>query len=361
LSGGIMGETDLNARIRAEIEANPQQRITFARFMERALTEPGLGYYATSDRRPTRDGDFLTGPELHPFFGRCVGRILDDAWRRLAAPGVLTVREWGAGRGTLATTVRDGLRADGSPLTDALDWEGVELGHGHGGPLRGVVIANEFLDALPAHRVVMRDGALRERFVTWDADRFVEVDGDPSTPALAEHLAADAVILAEGQLAEICLAAPLWVHRIGHDLEQGLVLIIDYGHRAAELYGPRRLAGTLVTYRNHQAGSDPFESVGSQDLTAHIDLTAIERAGEEVGLTLVGSTTQARFLADLGLGDLLSDLGRDRSTDPNAYLQARASVGRLLDPRHLGGFRVLAFARGVPIDPPLRGFRNAVG
>jgi SAM-dependent MidA family methyltransferase len=330
--------------------------------MELALTAPGLGYYATSQGRPTRSGDFLTAPELHPMFGRCVGRFMHELWERLGSPRRFVVREYGAGRGALRDTALDGLRADRSALADSIDWQPVELGmRAPGGSVCGVVLANEFLDALPVHRVVQRGARLVERFVTWDGSRFAEIEDAPSTPALAHHLAADGVGLADGQLSEIGLDASAWVHRVGRELQQGVLLIIDYGHRAAELYGPRRRAGTLVTYRNHQAGSDPLESVGSQDLTAHIDLTAIERAAAEVGLTLVGSTTQARFLADLGLGDLLSDLGRDRSTDPQAYLQARASVGRLLDPRHLGGFRVLAFARGVPASPPLKGFQGAAG
>jgi SAM-dependent MidA family methyltransferase len=140
---------------------------------------------------------------------------------------------------------------------------------------------------------------------------------------------------------------------------EGVLLMIDYGHPAAELYGPQRVAGTLVTYRDHHAGLDPFNAVGRQDLTAHVDLTAVDRAAREVGLEPMGWTTQARFLARLGLGELLSDLGRDPSTDAQQYLAARAAVARLLDPRHLGGFRVLAYARGLASGPPLRGLADA--
>jgi SAM-dependent MidA family methyltransferase len=329
--------------------------------MELALTAPGLGYYATSDRRPTREGDFLTAPELHPFFGRCLGRQLHEVWLRMDAPARFTVREWGAGRGTLEAAVVAGLRADRSELADALEWQPIDVGgRSPGDELTGAILANEFLDALPVHRVVRRGTELRERFVTWDGG-LREVEGDPSTPALADHLAADGVELADGQLAEICLDAVAWVHAAGHSLSQGVLLIVDYGHPADELYGPRRMAGSLVTYRGHRAGSDPFEAVGRQDITAHVDLTAVDRAAMEVGLEPLGSTTQARFLASLGLGGLLSELGRDVSTDAETYLAARSAVARLLDPRHLGGFRVVAHSRRVPADAPLMGFADAAG
>jgi len=179
--------------IRAEIEEHG--RITFARFMERALTEPGLGYYATSATRPTPTGDFVTAPELHTFFGRCVARQLSEVWARLGEPPTFTVREYGAGRGTLAATVSSGLEADGSGLLDTLDWQGLDLdgrgGRPSDGGFTGAVVANEFLDALPVHRVVVRNGKLLERFVTWRDDRFAEEEGAASTPELAAHLAAD--------------------------------------------------------------------------------------------------------------------------------------------------------------------------
>jgi len=343
--------------IRAEIEQ--RGRITFARFMERALTEPGLGYYATSATRPTPAGDFVTAPELHPFFGRCVARQLTEVWSRLGEPATFTVREYGAGRGTLAATVSSGLQADRSGLLDALDWQALDLedrgGQPREGTFSGAVVANEFLDALPVQRVVLRHGALLERYVTWCDGWFAEEEDTPSTPDLEAHLAADGVTLAEGQLAEICLAAPRWVTAAAADLERGITLLIDYGHPAAELYGPRRMAGNLLTYRAQTVGDDPFSAMGRQDLTAHVDFTAIDRAATEAGLEHLGTTTQAEFLAGLGLGELLSSLGREPETDPPAYVAARTAVARLLDPRHLGAFGVLVHGRDVPSNPPLAG------
>jgi SAM-dependent MidA family methyltransferase len=345
-------------RLHEEIEAAPERRITFARFMERALTEPGLGYYATSTLRTTREGDFLTAPELHPFFGRCVGRQLAEFWDRLDRPDRFTVRELGAGRGMLAETVRDGLLADGSDLAAHLAWQPVDLPGRHpapdDAPFTGAVIANEYLDALPVHRVEQRDGRLLERYVTWDG-WFTEVAGEPSSAELAAALGAVGVALRDGQLAEVRPGLADWVGEATAVLGRGVLLLIDYGHPASVLYGPRRMAGTLVAYRDHRASDDPFAAVGRQDLTAHVDLTAVSEAARMAGLSDLGQTSLAEFLVSLGLGDLLGRMGLDPATDGAAYALARSSVVRMLDPRHLGGFRVLAFGRGVDATPVLTG------
>src|SRR3954447_987490 len=152
-----VGQPLLVERIRDEILAAPAGRITFARFMERALAEPALGYYATSQARPTRSGDFLTAPELHPFFGRLVGRQLTDMWMRLGCPDRFTVREYGAGRGTLEQSCRSGLELDGSDLASAVAWQSIDVGMPTPDePVIGAIVANEYLDALPVHRLVQR-------------------------------------------------------------------------------------------------------------------------------------------------------------------------------------------------------------
>jgi SAM-dependent MidA family methyltransferase len=351
------------AAIRDEILAAPEQRITFARFMQRALTEPGIGYYASSELRPTRAGDFLTAPELHPFFGRCLARFVAVAWQRAGSPERYLVREHGAGRGTLRDSAMVGLRADGSALLDRIEWQAADLPDRTDATAEpaDVVLANEYLDALPIHRV-RQAGGLHEAWVGWRDGWFTEVLAEPSEAALEAHLAAAGIELWEGQRAEICLAAPRWVTEMAGMLRDGgLLLVIDYGHEAAELYGPRRMTGSLLTYRRHGVADDPFSAVGHTDITAHVDITALRRAAQDAGLTQLGSTTQARFLAGLGLGDLLAELGRDAATDPQTYLQARSAVARFLDPRHLGAFRVLAWGRPGPEDsgapgPSLPGF-----
>lgn len=333
-------------RIRDEILATPARRITFDRFMQRALTEPGLGYYASSELRPTRAGDFLTAAELHPLFGRCLARFIAAAWQQAGEPGAYLVHEHGAGRGTLRDDVERGLKTDPSALSDVIEWQALDL------PGRGdmpadarspdLVIANEYLDALPVHRVVEQDG-LKEIYVSWQDGWFSEPIGEPSDHGLARQLQHSGIELAPGQLAEICLAAPRWMRKVAS--QAATVLVIDYAHSAAELYGPRRMAGSLLTYRDHTVADDPFTAVGHTDITAHVDVTALQRAAAESGMDQLGATTQARFLVELGLGGMLSELGQDPATTAQEYVAARASVARLIDPRHLGSFQVLAWTR----------------
>jgi len=402
--------------VRGEILARGP--MTFARFMELALAEPALGYYAQPEARPTREGDFLTAPELHPVFGRALARQVDDCWRLLGRPDPFTIREYGAGSGALAAAIVDGLRADGSgllgrsragapngpgaspawgasaasvgPPTAVLRYEPVELNAHRRAELRerlemaapavavadptpagsvvGVVLANEFIDALPVHRVAMGGGVLREVLVGWEDDgavpdhgRLVDVVADPTTPALAARLRDEGVRLADGQLAEVRLADEAWLDEVAGDLVRGYVIAIDFGASAAELYDPaRRPVGTLLAYRGHRVHDDVLADPGEQDITAHVDLTALERAGFARGLAPIGRTTQARFLAGCGLGDLLEAVRSDPATTFEGYLAFRAALGRLLDPRAMGGFAVVVLGRGLPPGAErLRGLSEA--
>lgn len=376
-------------RLRAEIATGGP--LTFARFMELALADPEHGYYATQDDRPTRTGDFLTAPELHPIFGAILARALDEQWRALDRPARFTLREYGAGTGALAESILHGLADDRSGLLDAIAYEPVELlparverirdrlaaagfaaalaepaepPHRDAAtePFDTAVIANEFLDALPVHRVVMRDGSLLERFVDWSAERgaFVDVEGAPSTPALAARLAAEGVQLRDGQAAEIRLATDPWVAAMSAGIGRGIATIIDYGAPAQELYGPARHDGTLRAYTGQRAHADPYVAVGRQDLTAHVDFTAVERAAAALGWRTLGLTSQAEFLVGSGFGDLFATRQADPDVEPETYLALRASAARLLDPRALGGFRVLVLGRGIPDDTALRGLTYRV-
>jgi SAM-dependent MidA family methyltransferase len=375
---GRAAESDpaLVALIRREVKLN--NGITFERFMELALYEPAHGYYARSSDQATRSGDYLSAPETHALFGHALARLFEDMWSHLDRPAGFTIREYGAGTGALAVSVLEGLRADAPELLRELRYEPLDMSPErnaaiaerlrlagfesvvarvprNGGAITGCIVANELIDAFPVHRVVGTARGIAEVFVVWRDGWFGDEPREPSTPTLAEYLDASGIRLAEGQQAEINLRAREWLRHVATELERGYVLVIDYGHDAAELYGQRRFAGTLLGYRGHSISDDPYDAIGRQDLTAHVDLTGLERGAREAGLEVVGRTTQAELLTGLGLGDLLVRLGRTPDSDPGAYVAARAAVVRLIDPRATGRFAVLAFGRDVPREP-LRGF-----
>lgn len=381
-----IGQDDaLVARIRAEIASSGP--ITFARFMELALYDPTGGYYRSEAARPGREGDFLTAPETHPIFGAALAHVLAEVWERLGRPDPFVVREHGAGIGSLVLAVLDRLERDRSDLAEAMRFDPVEIeprrreafaqrlaAAGRSAallrveaadgalPIVGAVLGNEILDALPTHRVVQRDGSLREVLVGLDDEQFVDVEAPPSTPGLADRLAADRVSLADGQRAEVCLEVDAWMAAAAGGLDRGILLLIDYGYPAARLYDPvRRRDGTLRAYVRQRVHDDPYRHVGRQDLTAHVDVTAVERAALAAGLTHLGTTTQAEFLIGAGAEALLQEIQADPATTLEAYLAVRSAVMRLLDPAAMGRFRVMGFGRHWPDGPPLAGFAYRFG
>jgi SAM-dependent MidA family methyltransferase len=381
---------ELVAIIREEIVRAGGQ-ITIARFMELALYHPDHGYYLAPDRRPGRGGDFLTSPEASPYFGITLARQIAECWERLGRPRPFSVREYGAGVGGLAYDVIAGLHDAAPALLDGLDYRLVEPNRhrvaqamaamaevGFAGivtaeepptsgadlpPITGVILANEVADAFPVHRLVARDGGFREHYVIWAANVgesgwFAVAEGDPSSPELVERwdaLRAAGVTPAEGNLLEVSPAASAWFAGVGRGLARGYVIVIDYGYPATELYSGHRLGGLLRGYAEHTVTDDPFARIGNQDLTAHVDFTALEAAGIAAGLVPAGLTTQGAFLSSLGLGDVLLGLQADPATGPAEYYAAQAAVMRLIEPGGLGRFRVLLMARDAPIDPPLKG------
>lgn len=374
----------LVAALRKELAA--ARRIPFARFMEIALYHPDAGYYRGARERPGRGGDFLTAPELSPFFGHCLARQARQVWEHLGCPAPFTILEYGAGGGKLAhdllaaardeapdfarairyglhevnphrrAAARDRLAAAGFAAQVAFESPDDETGRTAG--LTGLILANEFVDALPVHRVVgQADRSLLERYVRWDDERdcFAEELGPPSTPRLAAALAAGGVTLTAGQSAEVNLAAADWLAEAAARLVRGLIMTIDYGYPTAELYDPKRREGTFLCYANHTANDEPYRRIGAQDMTAHVDFGALIRAGEGLGLITLGLTTQGPFLSNLGLGALLVAAQSPGRALPD-YLTDRSAVLALIAPGGMGRFGVLAQGKGFPDAPPLGGF-----
>ncbi len=349
--------------------------IPFATFMAIALTHPEAGYYVGPEPRPVREGDFLTAPELHPIFGQCIAEQIEEIWARLGKPKVFTIREDGAGAGTLAVAILAELARRSSGLLECVRYVPVEInahrraelrsrleGAGFGGLLaapeerigNGVDIANEYVDALPVHRLVFRNGVPRERYVDWDGERFVEIEGPLSSPQLRTALIASGVST-DGVVVEVRPAAKTWLAEVASSLDHGVILVIDYGGAASELYGPHRPEGTLVAYRRHRVVPDVLAAPGRQDLTAHVDFSDLERTSEQLGLLVLGRTNLAAFLIGTGLEERLRRAQEEQASSLEDLLLLRSAVRRLLDPRALGHFQVLALGRGVGTAPPLRG------
>jgi SAM-dependent MidA family methyltransferase len=357
-------------------EAQREGSISFARFMERALLEPGLGYYATAQRRAGRTGDFMTAPELHPILGAAIAQLAAATWERLGRPATFRWREYGAGEGTLLLAALDYLAREGHPLRGVLEVS-VSEANPHrladltaalaafpgGGPLlvtagsppvAGIVVANEFADALPFHIVVGRaaaPGGFAERRVGVDAVTnaltWVEGTPDPEVAARLTSLMAGWPSLAEGQLAEISPATAEWAHGLGGELTEGVVVVLDYGRDGVALRDPvSRMAGTALAYQGHRATVDLLGEPGSRDLTAHVDLTLLRTAAIAGGLRHVASTNQAKFLATAGVD---GEIARTR-TGPTATLEGaialRSALAQLMDPRRMGGFAVEVFVAG---------------
>ncbi len=356
-------------------------RITFDRFMREVLYHPQCGYYRNEKARPGRTGDFITAPEADPIFGHTLARQLKQMDELLNSPNPFTLLEYGAGAGTLALAILDGLNMHAPDLLQRIRYQPVEInqirsdelrvgfdevGFGEqladssGTPITGCILANEFLDALPVHRIQRQGGQIRERYVVWRDGWFAEELGSLSSAAIEHYLSDGGIELAEGQCAEINLGLVEWIGEVARELRRGYILVIDYGYPAEKLYGSDYHEGTLRTYYQHSVSDDPFRAVGHQDLTAHIDFSALERSASEHGLQVLGLTTQAEFLSGAGIGELLVEAQQEPGMAYDEYVGIRSAVIRMIDPGAMGRFRVLILGRDVPDEPHLIGLSESL-
>ena len=342
--------------------------IPFSRFMELALYAPGLGYYSAGSCKLGTAGDFVTAPEISPLFGRSLAQQIIEIMAQ-STPHIL---ELGAGSGKLAVDVLSELERQNS-LPERYDILEVSadlrarqqaLLHEHlphlanrvhwlntlPDSISGVLIANEVLDALPVHLVRWTDARIIERGVASDGTQFVWQERLPQIPAL--HHLAQQISVPDDTLSEISLAARGLVSSLSARLRQGVLLFIDYGFGAREYYHPQRNCGTLMCHYRHHAHDDPFFLPGLQDITSHVDFTAVAEAAIDAELHLYGYTTHAHFLINCGIIDLLAE------TDPASvldYLPLSAQLQKLTSPAEMGDlFKVIALGKGMAM--PLRGF-----
>jgi SAM-dependent MidA family methyltransferase len=375
LSGGLVEQNDQSPLKSIVLERIRQQgRISFADFMAACLYEPGLGYYTSPGRKVGAEGDFYTSMNVHQMFGRLVARELCRMWETLGSPAEFTIVEAGAGGGQLAKDILDTIAEINRPLYDVLTYRLVEqeptlkeaqqeklachlprlawctpeeLARGES-PFTGCLLSNELLDAMPVHLVEMTPAGLMEVYVTALADEFGEMLDEPSTPELAASLQRLGVSLFAGQRAEISLAAVSWLEGVAKGLERGFVLTIDYGYPADELYAPMRKNGTLLCYYRHNIEENPFIRVGEQDITSHVNFTALMERGKELGLQTVWFGEQYRFLLGAGLLEEMLALEASGAAEKE-LLKSRLALKKLMLPDGGMGdtFKVLIQAKGV--------------
>jgi len=292
-------------------------------------------------------------------FGWTVARQVEEMWQRLDRPTDFVLREYGAGSGQLGRTIAEGLERSGSDLAKHIHYEAQEAPGRKvpgaalpSGQMVGCVVANEFLDALPFHRVVGTDAGLRELYVTWQDGAFGDVAGPISDPLIEPELGAS---LPLGYRAEVNLRMSGWFADVAANLERGFVLVVDYGLPARELRSESRASGTARAFRGQHVSSDVLSGVGKTDITAHVDLDAVERHAREAGLAVLGRTTQANFLMGSGFEGAYHAARQEADRDWSAALELRSAVRRLLDPHHLGAYAVVVLGKDVAPAPPLRG------
>ncbi len=325
--------------------------LPFDRVMALALYEPGLGYYARDSRQfgamPTSGSDFVTAPELSPLFGRALARQVAQALDAAAAD---TVFEFGAGSGALAeqllgalgervrtyaiVDVSGALRARQAarlaPFGARVRWLDAWPDAMH-----GVVVGNEVLDAMPVQLLHFDGHGWHERGVVMHEGAFAW--GDRPT-ALRPPVAGPFV---PGTVTEIHPQAEAFVRSLAERLQRGAAFFIDYGFPEAEYYHPQRTGGTLMCHRAHRADADPLADVGEKDITAHVNFSGVALAAQDAGLDVLGYTSQARFLLNCGLVDLLQAAG----------LRERAAAQKLINEHEMGElFKVLALGRGLTLD-----------
>ena len=369
------GHPDLIVTIASEIAVSGP--IPFARFMELALYHPRFGYYMrpAETERIGWAGDFYTSSYVHPLLAHALAKQAVQIDGLLGSPTPFTVVEMGPGKGLLARDFLDAIESqdeglsrrlqyvliERSPAMRALQQQQLQPRFDQSGRVAwleelsslapesvvGLMFSNELPDAFPVHRIQMVGNEVLEIFVDYQDGKFVECLKPLSQPAIHEYLHRLRIELQDGYRAEINLEALTWMRNVAASLGRGLVITIDYGHTASDLYGPERSKGTFLCFYSQMASEDPYVRIGEQDMTAHVDFTSLAAVGEEAGISVTGFTNQMSFLMGLGAEDMM---GRLEPESP----EFRAAI-HLLKPEGMGRtFKVLVQHKGIE-QPDLDG------
>lgn len=362
-----VNKPELEAFLRQEITASG--RMTFADFMAQCLYHPRWGYYMGQRDRIGKGGDFFTSSSVHSLFGRLIGRQLHQMWELLGR-GEFTIAEQGAGEGHLCLDVLDGIAEEFPEFYARLTYLLIEISPDNQQrqqnqlaqhkerlrwvaaddcePFEGCFLSNELVDAFPVHLVEKRDGKLQEVFVVNSADGFSEELCPLSTPLIEEYFSRIGVAPVEGNRGEVNLAAVDWMRYVASRVSRGFVMTIDYGYPAQEYYSPLRRTGTLMCYYRHTSSEKPFQNIGNQDITAHVDFSTLQIVGQEEGLESLYFAEQYRFLMGLGFVESLIEL-EQREPDEKHARALRLTLKNLILPDGGMGetFKVLIQGKGV--------------
>ena len=359
--------TPLAIELAARISAHGP--ITFAEYMEACLYHPEFGYYSRAES--THFADYYTSVDVHPIFGRLLARQLEQMWRNLGSPSPFFVVESGAGVGRLAKHILDFSAAKLPEFYSALSYVAIErsaarrtlhsvilAAHFSAGRVEsrvdlaenisaGCLLSNEMLDAMPVHRVIQRNGELREIYVGVSGEKLTEIPAAISSALIADYFVRQEILLMDEQHAEVNLAAREWITEAARGLQRGYVLSIDYGYPARQLYSPARAKGTLLAYWDHRVSEDFYAAPGEQDLTAHVNFTALELWGKDAGLEPLGLVPQSRFLISLGRQNEFADLYEDRQPEIER-VRAQLQLSSLIHPEGMGEtFQVFVQQKGM--------------
>ncbi|MDH5571876.1 MAG: SAM-dependent methyltransferase [Gammaproteobacteria bacterium] len=369
-SDAILISQSLVDKIRAEIRLSGG-KIPFSRYMEMALYEPGLGYYSAGSHKLGSTGDFITAPEISSLFSRTLARAIIPALKKLPEQRILEV---GAGSGIMAAEILAQLARDhalpeyydilevSADLRDrqqaTLKARVPELMHKIHWLDRlpdnftAVILANELLDAMPVHRFCIQDSQARELFVTEQNGKFDWHIEEPEHHKLHHRIneinRVNNASMPEFYISEILFAAEDWVTSMGQQLKSGFILLIDYGQPRSIYYHPQRSTGTLQCHYRHRVHHEPFVYPGLQDITTHVDFTAIADAAFAAGLNVDGFTTQAHFLLGSGLTDLVQV-----TEEPERQLAQANEIKKLTLPQEMGEiFKVMGLSKNLSVDMP---------
>lgn len=345
--------------------------ITFKTFMEMALYEPELGYYTSQKTRIGRSGDFYTSSHLHPVFGMMIGKQTEEMWEIMGGPSDFQIVEMGSGAGYLCKDIIDYLK--NRELFNSLNYTIVELNPAMKtsqqnlltdfsdkirrvssirelNNIKGCFLSNELLDAFPVH-VIEMNHEIKEIFVSTDNEKLTEVKRAPSTSGIADYLKEFSIGLEKGHRTEINLEIKKWLSEINRALTEGFILTIDYGYSSEDYYSEDRNRGTLLCYHEHQVTEDPYQNIGEQDITAHVNFSSVKKWGNELNINTIGFCPQGTFLVSLGIDEVIAEIHKNSD-----YPFEVARIKKLILPGTMGETHKVIIQYKGSGNPALRGF-----